>query len=55
LKYFLENHLHLADPSNEIVYDFGLFKLDEILCMGGKPLSEYPHMPPYMEPWEERV
>ncbi|KAI0071093.1 hypothetical protein K474DRAFT_1607508 [Panus rudis PR-1116 ss-1] len=43
---------HLRNPTQEDIYDFGLFLLERILFRHGKSLANYPSMPHPQKDWE---
>jgi hypothetical protein len=42
----------MNDPSDNDVYNFGLFLLDEELCIHGSSLSSFPSMPTFIRDWQ---
>ena len=42
---------NIPDPTDDQVYDHGLYLIDQILCQSGKDLSMFPPMPTPQENW----
>jgi hypothetical protein len=53
LKYQLTRQQGIREPSEEQVYDYGLFQLDLILRRAGKSLADFTDMPQVTQRWEE--
>lgn len=51
LKHRLITHYRIPEPTNEQVYDFGLYLINQILLKSGKTLSDFPPMPIPQGPW----
>jgi hypothetical protein len=51
--YLLENKYGILNPSEDRIYDYGLYDIHKILLISGKALSKYPDMPQYTENWEQ--
>jgi hypothetical protein len=55
LRHYLEvNNLYM-DPSPDIVFDYGLYCIDELLQKSGKALADWPAMPQYTHDWQAIV
>jgi hypothetical protein len=51
LKYRLQQHLDIAEPTDAQVQDYGLFLIDKLLSHTGKRLQEWDCMPQIQEDW----
>lgn len=48
----MERHPHnMVNPSQDEVYDFGLYLIDRLLCQSGKALKDWPDMPQPTADW----
>jgi hypothetical protein len=55
LKYCLQQHLHITEPTDAQVQDYGLFLIDKLLSHTGKRLHEWDCMPQIQENWGQLV
>ena len=55
LRYRLQHRHIREDPSNEDVWDYGLFLIDQLLSNFNKSLRDWPDMPQVQQEWEDAV
>ena len=53
LKYHLQCHANIADPTEAQVQDYGLHLIDKILSQSGKRLQDWACMPQILGNWED--
>jgi hypothetical protein len=51
----LQNKYHIQNPTEDKVYDFGLYDIDNILHHSGRSLSQFPTMPQWSHDWENTL
>jgi hypothetical protein len=55
LHHHLTRRLNIDDPTEEQVYDYGLYEVDMALRKSGKSLHDFPDMPTPQLNWAARV
>jgi hypothetical protein len=55
LEYQLQNKHGIHHPTNDQIYDFGLFLIDKIMRQGGKSLDHFADMPQIMGQWQDVI
>ena len=55
LRYRLQHRVIREDPSNEDVWDYGLFLVDQLLLQFNKSLKDWPDMPQVQQEWAEAI
>jgi hypothetical protein len=51
LRYQLQRHANVADPSEAQVQDYGLYLIDKLLSHSGRRLQDWDSMPQFVENW----
>ncbi|KIM54784.1 hypothetical protein SCLCIDRAFT_94953, partial [Scleroderma citrinum Foug A] len=52
LQYQLIHHLHMPDPTEDLIYDYGLYLINVGLRKSGKSLQDFADMPVPQIHWE---
>jgi hypothetical protein len=55
LSFKLQTKYYIQNPTEDMVYDFGLYQIDNILHQSGRSLSEFPTMPQWSHHWEDTL
>src|SRR5438105_12147139 len=54
VKHQLQRQFQIAEPSEDQIYDYGLYLLEKILHRSGRHLNEFAGMPNVQGDWERR-
>jgi hypothetical protein len=55
LKHKIIHKYHILEPTDEQIFDYGLFLLDRLLLQSGKRLSQFDPMPLPQDDWEGHI